>query len=680
MKRTNNFFHKGLYLETLRYLKVVGIVAIVIFGLIAIIPYLGNYIQSINDSYDNVHKYLLKESMSYLQVLYYIFVPVMMAMTFSFLNKRHKCDFYHAIPVKRGAIYCSMVLAVLTWCVIIIASASLIFFGIIGILPNMAIEWKGTGLYIMTVFAGCLLVAGAVALGMSLTGTGFTNVIATLMIIFVPRFFIQLSISGIETYAPFAVIDSSSFIFALENNIVLEQFMGDFFFYSASDEWFRWGAVAYTSIIGLIYFGFGSIAFIRRKSETASSPSVNSVLQTAFRMVPAYFIGLTPVIGIYETYRNGEWLPVNIFYIVAIYLVCIVAYFLYELITTRRIKKTFASVKQLPFLVALHTITLVGIIIITNVIMGYRPDKEKVTSVVIEECDNYREYTAFAKLIPSDKVIEDDNVIEILVDCYDKAVENFNDTHSIYELRYEIGLDYEMTVVFNEGNTSHRRLVMLSKGDYIKLLQAINEKEPGTSSLPQYNDNMSFYDNNAIFSDDMYKNIYNSLYEELKGSDGISKMLVSDDRIISRLEVNYNNYYESADKISDFSVPISTLTPKTLELYEKYSKECSDITFSELPEKLSESFVAELYYRIIIESENGEVMYFSSNEWADTSDIVLLLSRVNMSEYSVEKTDEPYTLYIVASSFVENENGEMNHLSCFEHYYITEAQLKDWVK
>ena len=60
------------------------------------------------------------------------------------------------------------------------------------------------------VFAGSLLVAASVAVAMCVTGTIFTNIIVSLMIIFIPRLLIYMLVTSVTSSLP--LVSSADFI------------------------------------------------------------------------------------------------------------------------------------------------------------------------------------------------------------------------------------------------------------------------------------------------------------------------------------------------------------------------------------------------------------------------------------------------------------------------------------
>ena len=126
----NKLFSKGLYVESLRQLRVAGIIALVIFFLAAIggpVLELLSYYSASNAPtildgpsyyYDNSSYYPIivdyQIMISYLTNLM-MWGPIFAAVLFSQFNRRVASDFYHSLPYTRLCTYISFTAGILTW-------------------------------------------------------------------------------------------------------------------------------------------------------------------------------------------------------------------------------------------------------------------------------------------------------------------------------------------------------------------------------------------------------------------------------------------------------------------------------------------------------------------------------------------------------------------------------------
>lgn len=109
----------GLFKESFRQLKIVGILGCIIYALIGIMVPIGANIsvRSVTNNYSvaatqAVYVFDVKYMMIVSAAIAVIIVPIMMLVAFNFLNKRNSCDFYHAIPVKRLPAFVGIIMAV----------------------------------------------------------------------------------------------------------------------------------------------------------------------------------------------------------------------------------------------------------------------------------------------------------------------------------------------------------------------------------------------------------------------------------------------------------------------------------------------------------------------------------------------------------------------------------------
>ena len=87
------YFSKGLYIEGLKQLRMVGIIGLVIFVLEAVLGPVGNIIRLAN-VYEASLFVSAIDAHWILVLSFIVFAPVMVMILFGFLNKRNMSDFY----------------------------------------------------------------------------------------------------------------------------------------------------------------------------------------------------------------------------------------------------------------------------------------------------------------------------------------------------------------------------------------------------------------------------------------------------------------------------------------------------------------------------------------------------------------------------------------------------------
>lgn len=209
-------FSVGLYIEGLRQLRIVGILgAILLFCSSAIITisnalFTQRQMELYQDSYCPC-QFECIEVAPLLLLLFSIFAPVMTLWLFHFMNKRNSSDFLFAIPQTRMALYCSYTSSIVTWLAILALS------GLIGVLIPAAIfstyiniPYHALFLLTLSCFLYSLQVMAAILVAMSITGTMFSNIILSGLILFAPRLLIFM-LTGIWKNIPFIYASSDHF-------------------------------------------------------------------------------------------------------------------------------------------------------------------------------------------------------------------------------------------------------------------------------------------------------------------------------------------------------------------------------------------------------------------------------------------------------------------------------------
>ena len=195
-------FSVGLYIEGLRQLRIVGILGVILmFGssiVMNVSQALSYQRQATLYPDESIVLYPVDglDAMSFLLIVFCAFAPIMTWMLFRFMNKRNSSDFMFAIPNTRLSIYCSYLSAIMTWI------AAMILAGLIGVLLPAAIfsnylniMYDTVFLFALSTFLCSLQVISVILIAMSITGTLFSNIILSGMLLFGPRLLITMLLS-----------------------------------------------------------------------------------------------------------------------------------------------------------------------------------------------------------------------------------------------------------------------------------------------------------------------------------------------------------------------------------------------------------------------------------------------------------------------------------------------------
>ncbi|MBO6061019.1 MAG: hypothetical protein J6P98_02745, partial [Clostridia bacterium] len=344
----NKLFHSGYFKEIFRQLRVAGLVSAgvlmlnnatsafsIVFGLLDDFTSIPGGMQ------------LALPLMEYA----YIMGLVLTFIAFGWMNKRSAADFYHCIPITRKQIYFSSVAAILLW-MFIGMTAYAIVHALIYLVCGAPFNYLlYLGVY-LTMLIGAVEVVGATAIACSISGTRFVNLIAAVVILFIPRFlltvmsgFVMIKDSTIVSAFITPLFDPNYNVIATPYSIFTSDLL------KVSVTFGNPLAMLWNLVYALILIVLGAVAFQKRKSEMAGVPTgrgFQAVIRTAVG-VPLLLVLDLIVIGrdssrIFDFGSAADLvLPM-----VVLLILSFVFYSLYELISTKSAKK---MVKAMPLFV-----------------------------------------------------------------------------------------------------------------------------------------------------------------------------------------------------------------------------------------------------------------------------------------------------------------------------------------
>ncbi len=337
----NKVFSPRLYLDGIRQLRIIGILATVAITLIGVSTPIMRYLSTLDYAMDDYTPYAINylEMNPLIVLLFCAIAPLMTLYLFSFLNKREGSDFYHAIPETRRCLFVSFFASVVTWLLFIVVSTAAIITFFYAILPQLyTVNYTSVLLVSFNTFTGSLLVAASVAIAMCLTGTVFSNVLVSLLLIFLPRMLIQLAIMAINDALP--IVNGLPFaaMLSYEYNVPVGLIFGFLFGdYEASLTTLSSGV--YTGIVAVIYTVLALVLFVKRRSETAGQSAPTKRLQAIYRLMIGAVLASIAMWGLFDVIVRGDIPDAEMLgSIVILLLISLIAMLAFEVITTRRFK------------------------------------------------------------------------------------------------------------------------------------------------------------------------------------------------------------------------------------------------------------------------------------------------------------------------------------------------------
>lgn len=379
MTQSKKWFHIGLWKEGMKQLRLIGFLSMLILALCAVLPPVGAALALQKNNFDPSIRTMDYTDNLAIFLIFCIAAPLMMLTLFHFLNKRNASDCYHAMPHTRICLYISYLTAVLTWVVVLtLVSGGLFMLTCACLHQNFVLLYASVWQSMLYVFVASFLVVSAIGIAMSITGTIFTNLILSGLILFLPRIAILLICNGISN-APMMVTTDLPFLLQSTCNLVINLI---FMAFTNSGlligSQFYW-SVLYTAGLALLYLILGTFLFQKRKSETAGQSAPNRRLQAVYRIILVMAYCLPVCVWIVDS----EVTSISGFEVFVLYLIAVLIYFFYELLTTKKIKQTLRTAPGLLLVAACNGVLIFGMHTAYQKELQFAPSAEEIQSVFI---------------------------------------------------------------------------------------------------------------------------------------------------------------------------------------------------------------------------------------------------------------------------------------------------------
>lgn len=518
----------------------------------------------------------------------YVVLPVLCLMLFKFLNKRSGSDFYHSVPHKRSTLYISFSASIMTWVVGAILISYIIPLFATMLNKHYYVEW---GDYLTQVLGSIIPLVetlGVFMLAISLSSTLLNQVCAAMLIQYLPAILYQVMKAIILDNARIFTQSTTWLDILLDGNIPMS-----IFGVSTNTSGYYWLNIISTLLVGIALYLIGMWCFVRRRSEAATASAANRGVQCAIRTLAAFVPCLACCVDICFCYFNNRIPDFSL--LIILYFISLVAYFLYEVLSTRSFRGIKNSWKDmltgLAILVALNIAFTVLPIAVTNNALRFTPSADEVSSVCFSRADYYD--SSYEMLTLSDTQVNDPKIIKVVTDALGR---------NVCSIKNGEDLDYfELTVTLNMKNGgSKERNIFLGREDYKELYRLMAKDESciySLLSMPDVDkiaditigspdgDYYSYYeDYNLKLSDEQRLSLYKSLRKEAATlPKGQQLYLHSDDsdlfeyaregykydQIGTICTIQIGGYYEGEYFSSEYRV--TTLTPITMALYSQYT-------------------------------------------------------------------------------------------------------------
>ncbi len=366
---------------------------------------------------------------------------------FSFLNKRAESDFYHSIPVKRTDLFFSVTAAAATWMLFTVMLCScvsaVVFLGLNKPFAPLY-PFMNAGYF----FAAALLVFAATAIGCTITGTWFTNIILTGLVLFLPRYILFLI--GSTLIADTGVISwldlkgfldpttnaATGVVVMLSRQILLGKLVNGL-------------GIVWSLVLALAELFVGALLFRRRPSELAEQGAGSRTLQIVF----ASLLSLT-VLLVFSV-RAHVATKIFVCLILAAAFSC---YTVYQIIVLRNTKRVLLSLPWFLCSVAVACAIIFGAQAAAKSTLGVCPEAGEIASVSFTGYDRGSSPVSYATILTSKIEFTEEEVKSCVADTLRENIRSMNEYGYVYsDSNYQTSEGVRIRL--NNGRTIYRKLV-----------------------------------------------------------------------------------------------------------------------------------------------------------------------------------------------------------------------------
>lgn len=642
--RKNKYFSLSLMLEGIKQTKTLGICLTIISIIVACF---NPFKQILNGSEAQFHAFTVDEFVLPIFSMFYFIPTILIFCLFGFMNKRNSSDFYHSVPLNRSCVYITYVAVTMIWCIFIMLVSTFSSYILCSLAPNVIITPYFIWIALYSSFIAAFLAMSVALVAMGLSGNLFSDIVTFLLLMFAPRLIILVFTSAISSAVPIVSFDSIPLLrpyinilfIPFERGIAYSELMTD------------WGIMLYSIILALVYFVGGFFIHRARKSESAESAvafkGVRHIVRSLIGIVPTLLIcyPLALIIGKNSESSLGQTALVPLFLLGGG--ISVIAYFVYELITTKSAKKLLYAVPLYLIVVAFDFAFIFGSQAIGNSILNTVPVQSDIQSVSVKYVDEY--YNSYdTKIYQECKAkaldYENEDLIKLLSDSLYSNVKKLKERGSLYS-SYSYST-YKVVFHCKNGQNITRKVYVPSNA---------NPNDSGLSTDEKIY-NLMFNDKNftdmgtVIPENDEVKKVYitdysGNIYSGKFTNEEMQKIwqtfrdeyasLSNEDKQIS---CGYN-FLDNMDNISMFRICLKgytgvdafyceymigqKFTPKTYkiitETLDKYQKPLSSNEADVILSGINKDSSFGIYIRKINTSTEGNGIYYDIDEVSDLS-------------------------------------------------------------
>ncbi len=518
-------------------------------------------------------------------------VPILVLISNSYMTRRADSDFYDSLPHTRVSVARSSMAAVLT-----VASVIIIFsFGIsiacgYVFADSFVVPWWWGVKQLLSVLITSWISVAVFSISCAITGTTFNALTVGLLIAAGPRAIMAVINSAICETSPVLLADSVIPLFDNNYNVYTALCVGNYSVISSP------AAYIYSIILAALYTLLAVFAVCKRKSESATHSAPSRLLQHVYRISVATLVSSLAFIIIFGYGFEST--------AVVIWVLAVIVYFAYELITTKRAKNLLGAFAAFPIFLLVNAL-LAGVIIVGNQTeANYTPDADEVdsVSVVLYGSDTYVSFDEYVTLMSDSVKITDKAIISLVTEALSENVEKYNGNS--YGDYHSSRSDYVSAVFeIKAGLRTEQRSVYIKAEDYARITNKLAEEEEYRrlwDTLPENPELVSAMYSNLSFDTESARAIYDRARAEIyaRGYDLWSTLYYSSDYEDAALSL----YFDVT--VGGESITVYLHVPR--ELTETYS-----VAESEISELMNEKKAKTEALLSQLRNDTDETLYLS---------------------------------------------------------------------
>ena len=467
--KNKKIFDLSLCMEGVRQLRVFGLVTLILYIVVAFLkPYNSNAL-----SY--YHNNWIYDPITYVPYIYMLFMVVAPCFTlylFSFLLKRSSSDFFHSLPHKKICLFNSFFTSIVIW-IFSIEFVTVVSNMLFSKIFDHGLVFKAGDIIMpcIGIFIASITVCAGVLIAVSITGNLLSNIVVSGLILIAPKLFVEFSLSKVEDLTNY-VFDKGSFMPVLTGRYnLVTSFMSEIDVENMHNVIYQ----LYTFILFVIMYAIALFLFNKRKSEVAGNAASNHILQSVYRIFFTMVLCLIPMGMLVD---GGDET-----YIISWYVVIVIFYFIYEIVTTKSVRKLYKIVPGIVVVVFLNIILVNGIRMTVDNILEYKPEVKNISAVYLEEYglngwkkDYFDSYSM--KVADYDFRVEDEDGIKTVSKALDETIKHKD--------RYWAENSYSFRVCFEEksGEKYYRNIEIKSSDVKDIIKNAIVDNKEYLADLP----------------------------------------------------------------------------------------------------------------------------------------------------------------------------------------------------